>query len=59
MLFRSIRVKTVHMGSLFQLEYKITLRDNTAQKKFIDEIRCRNGNLEIICSRAEYSREEL
>ncbi len=57
--YELIRVKTVHMGSLFHLEYKITLRDNTAQKRFIDEIRCRNGNLEIICSRAEYSREEL
>jgi len=53
------RVKTVHMGSLFQLEYKILLRYNAAQKSFIDEIRCRNGNLEIVCSRAEYSREEL
>jgi len=54
-----IRVKTVHMGSLFQLEYKILLRDNAEQKSFIDEIRCRNGNLEIVCSRAEYSREEM
>lgn len=57
--YELIRVKTVHMGSLFQLEYKILLRDNAAQKRFIDEIRCRNGNLEIVCSRAEYSREEL
>ncbi len=54
-----IRVKTVHMGTLFQLEYKILLRDEGTQKDFIDEIRCRNGNLEIVCSRAEFSREEM
>lgn len=54
-----VRVKTVHMGSLFQLEYKILLRDASMQKNFIDDIRCRNGNLEIVCSRVEYTREEM
>ncbi len=54
-----IRVKTVHMGSLFQLEYKILLRDSAREKNFLDALRCRNGNLEIICSRTEFSREEM
>lgn len=53
------RVKTVHMGSLFQLEYKILLRDTASEKSFIDALRCRNGNLEIVCSRADPSGEEL
>ena len=33
------------MGSLFKLTYNITLRDK--EKNLIDELRCRNGNLEI------------
>ena len=43
------RVKTSNMGSLFQLQYDITLNDETEEKSFIDELRCRNGNLDIIC----------
>ena len=47
------------MGSLFKLKYEITLKDPKKEKEFIDELRCRNGNLEIICSRAELSQEIL
>lgn len=54
-----IQVKTVHMGSLFQLEYRILLRRTASEKQFLDALRCRNGNLEIICSRVERSREEM
>lgn len=35
------------MGSLFKLTYNITLRDADKEKNLIDELRCRNGNLEI------------
>lgn len=44
-------VKTTNMGSLFKLTYQITLKDLREEKKFIDELRCRNGNLEITVSR--------
>ena len=54
-----INVKTTNMGSLFKLKYEITLKDPKKEKEFIDELRCRNGNLEIICSRAELSQEIL
>ena len=54
-----INVKTTNMGSLFKLKYEITLKDPRREKEFIDELRCRNGNLEIICSRAELSQEIL
>lgn len=54
-----LQVKTVHMGSLFQLEYQIRLRNTASEKQFIDALRCRNGNLEISCSRTERSREEM
>ena len=45
-----IEVKTTNMGSLFDLKYKVILKTNTDEKKFIDEIRVRNANLKIILS---------
>lgn len=45
------KIKTSNMGTLFELQYQITLKDNVLPKKFFDELRCRNGNLNIICSR--------
>ena len=42
-----VRVKTTNMGSLFRLTYNITLKTDANEKQFIDELRCRNGNLEI------------
>lgn len=44
-------VKTSGMGSLYKLTYKISLRQKTSVKGMIDEIRQRNGNLEVTCSR--------
>lgn len=46
-------VKTTNMGSLFRLTYDITLKDPGVEKRFIDQLRCRNGNLEISISRQE------
>ena len=43
-------VKTVNVGCLFELRYNITLKKTDFEKKMIDEIRIRNGNLDIICS---------
>lgn len=43
-------VKTTNMGSLFKLTYDLTLRDPAKEKEFIDELRRRNGNLEISIS---------
>ena len=54
-----VQVKTTNMGSLFKLEYRITFRAEGEEKKMIDQLRCRNGNLEILCSRAQTGREEL
>lgn len=44
-------VKTSGMGSLYKLTYKIVLRQKASTKAMMDEIRQRNGNLEIACSR--------
>lgn len=46
-----IRVRTTNMGTLYELTYNINLKDRNISKKFVDELRCRNGNLNIICGR--------
>ena len=43
----SCGVKTTAMGSMFRLSYKIQMKDPAEEKEFIDELRSRNGNLEI------------
>lgn len=43
------KVKTKEFGSLFEITYSVVM-NNGNQKKFIDEIRCRNGNLGVILS---------
>ena len=45
-----VSVKTTNMGSLFKLKYRIELKGDANEKKLIDELRCRNGNLEIMCA---------
>ena len=54
-----MQVKTTNMGSLLRLTYQLTLRDPKLEKEFIDQLRCRNGNLEITVSRQETASCEL
>ena len=54
-----VKVRTVNMGSLFQLVYRVRLRDVNKTKEFLDTLRCRNGNLDISCSLPAYGKEEL
>lgn len=42
-----IKVKTTDLGSLYELVYQVTTRDDRKEKDFLDELRCRNGNLNI------------
>lgn len=53
------KVKTTNMGSLFRLYYRVTLRDPKLEKEMLDEIRIRNGNLEIVCGAIDTSKPEL
>ena len=53
------RVKTTNMGSMYELEYSIALKEEQSQKEFIDAIRCRNGNLTVMCGRALTGVDEL
>jgi len=41
------RVKTSDFGTLFTLFYNIEFDRKYSQKIFLDELRCRNGNLDI------------
>ena len=54
-----IRVRTVNMGSLYELNYDIELRKQEEEKKMLDEIRCRNGNLTIVCGHIPEGEEHL
>lgn len=54
-----VEVRTANMGSLYKLKYIIVLKDQKSEKKFIDDLRCRNGNLEISCCRAAFNQETL
>ena len=46
-------VKTSNLGTLYELRYIITLKDSSVPKAFIDELRTRNGNLNIVCGRVQ------
>ncbi len=39
--------KTTGMGSMFRLSYKVQMKNPAEEKAFIDELRTKNGNLEI------------
>ena len=52
-----LSVKTANMGSLFNLRYRIRLKDVKREKAFLDELRCRNGNLEIACAHVSAGKE--
>ena len=41
------------MGTLYELHYRINLRQEPVSKSFLDELRCRNGSLTIVCCRGE------
>ena len=45
-------VKTKDFGELFEISYKIHLKEGVSQKNLIDELRCKNGNLTIALTSA-------
>lgn len=57
--YELVQVKTANMGSLYKLNYRVILKTAVDEKELIDELRCRNGNLEISCGRVTHGSEEL
>ncbi len=45
--YENAGVKTTGMGSMFRLSFRIRMKDPSEEKAFIDELRTKNGNLEI------------
>lgn len=54
-----IKVKTIQLGSMFDLYYQITLKEVKQEKALIDALRCRNGNLNIVVTRRQVNHDEL
>ncbi len=54
-----MRIKTTNMGSMFRVEYDIVMKDVAQEKEMVDEIRIRNGNLEVAVQRSDYTASEL
>lgn len=46
-------VRTTNMGTLFLLTYDVRLKANVDIKELVDQIRCRNGNLNIVIGNPE------
>ena len=46
-----IRVHTTNMGTLYELTYEVLMRNKSESRAFINELRCRNGNLSISLGR--------
>lgn len=57
--FDLVKVKTTNMGSMYELTYNVALKSKVNEKSFMDEIRCRNGNLNVMLCKAETLENEL
>ena len=53
------KIRTVNMGSLYEITYNINLKADAEQKALLDDLRCRNGNLNILLCRERQNTEEL
>ena len=54
-----VRIKTTNLGSLLKLRYELVLTEAGTEKAFIDELRTRNGNLELNLSFKAESENDL
>lgn len=52
-------VRTINLGTMYQVTYNISLKNPDEEKAMIDAIRVRNGNLPVISSRAATAAAEL
>ena len=56
---RLIQVKTTNMGTLYELTYRLRLKEANSDKVFMDALRCRNGNLNISLGLVQKEKNEL
>lgn len=48
--YKLSKMRTKDFGSVYELTFLVTMEDETKKHEMIDELRCRNGNLNIILS---------
>ena len=53
------RVKTINLGTMYELTYVVDLKDPAKEKEFIDALRCRNGNLTVIVTSVLRNKDDL
>ena len=51
------RIKTTNLGRLIKIKYDVVLKEDILEKDFIDELRVKNGNLEIAICNVEINNE--
>ena len=52
-------VRTMNLGTMYQITYDVELNDVMKEKEMLDAIRVRNGNLAIVCSNTPNQEVEL
>ena len=57
--YKLLSVKTVELGSLYRLRYIAELKSDNNLKAFIDDLRLKNGNLEIAVIKASDRTDDL
>ena len=57
--YELIQVKTCNMGTMYRLDYDVVVKQSGNVKEFLDKLRERNGNLEIMLNRCERRQDEL
>ncbi len=53
------KVRTSNLGTLFELTYHMNMKDEKSEKEFMDELRSRNGNLNIMIYTKESNEIQL
>ncbi len=56
--YELVKVKTTNLGSMFKITYKVVMKDLQSEKKLIDDLRCRNGNLTIVVAKEGLAKQE-
>ncbi|MBR1585809.1 MAG: DUF4956 domain-containing protein [Clostridia bacterium] len=57
--YELIRVRTVEMGTVYQLIYRVTPRETRTDKAFLDAVRERNGNLPVSLGKIPDEKREM
>ncbi len=57
--FRLDHVRTIRMGTMYELVYELNMKKSSSEKEMIDKLRCRNGNLTIKLGMIPDTKDEL